>query len=307
MKDHYNISAKVVADSISNGIRITTLQLHYPRFIHAEFMTHRLFSRNASSSRAIPITSVIDQVTQSPATPEHWGKNQSGMQAKHELDIPARARSQQEWMLALDSAVEHAKKLQEFGCHKQIVNRILEPFQHINVIMTATELTNFFWLRNHEDAQPEIKILAERMQEAVDASTPVKLKFGEWHLPFVSTYRDQFGEFLWYFDENGEDISLEEAQKISASACAQVSYRKNDLSLEKAAMIWDRLIFSEPCHASPVEHQATPMLYTEAKHYDSPEAWQPGTTHMTANGELWSGNFRGWVQHRKLLTNESKW
>ena len=307
MKDQFNISAKVVKDSIANGIRISTLQLHYPRFIHAEFMTHRLFSRNASSSRAIPISSVIEQVSQSPATPEHWGKNQSGMQAKEELALPERARSQQEWMLALDSAVQHAKHLQNFGCHKQIVNRILEPFQHINVVMTTTELENFFWLRDHQDAQPEIKILAECMKTALNSSIPQELQYGEWHLPFIDTYRDQFGDILWYLDSEGNNLSIEEAKMISASACAQVSYRKNDLSLEKAEMIWDKLIFSEPCHASPVEHQATPMLYTTADKFDGPEAWQPGTTHMTTNGELWSGNFRGWVQHRKLLSNEAKW
>jgi thymidylate synthase ThyX len=172
--------------------------------------------------------------------------------------------------------------------------------------MTSTEFANFFWLRNHEDAQPEIKILAERMQKAMAESTPIELFQGEWHLPFIRYYRDTDG-ILWYSSDTVEILSLETAKKISASACAQVSYRKNDLSLEKAEMIWDKLIFSEPCHASPVEHQATPMMYTLDSNYDGAEAWEPGVTHMTRNGELWSGNFRGWVQHRKLLDNEAKW
>ena len=77
------ISVKVIADSISAHTkqRITTLELEYPRFIHAELMTHRVFSRNSSSSRAIPIQTMINHIKATTAIPIHWGKNQSGMQA----------------------------------------------------------------------------------------------------------------------------------------------------------------------------------------------------------------------------------
>jgi thymidylate synthase ThyX len=82
------ISAKIIADSISEseyGDRITTFELEYPRFIHGELMTHRLFSRNAASSRAIPINKMMDQVLTAPAMPVEWGLNKSGMQAEEML------------------------------------------------------------------------------------------------------------------------------------------------------------------------------------------------------------------------------
>jgi thymidylate synthase ThyX len=294
-KAHSNITAKVVADSISpEGIRITTMQLHYPRFIHAEVMTHRMFSRNASSSRAIPARSVLEVVKETPAMPVHWGKNQAGMQAQEELDLVAKIQVQQAWLVAMDDAAKHSEFISSKGCHKQIVNRITEPFQYINVIVTATEYENFFWLRNHQDAQPEIKALAEKMYAAREDSCPTLLHPGEWHLPFVVFHKGRYSV-------NGAELTLNQAQKVSASACAQVSYRKNDLSLEKAEDIWQRLIFSEPMHASPVEHQATPINFMGN--------WriQNGVTHEDQWGHLWSGNFRGWIQFRKTLTNEAKW
>lgn len=293
-----NISAQIVTDSVSeSGNRITTFLLHYPRFIHAELMTHRLFSRNASSSRAIPTTNVLQQVSQFPATPEHWGKNQAGMQAYEELDVPIRAQAQQEWLLAMDSAIAHAGKMQELGCHKQIVNRISEPFQHINVLVTATEFANFFHLRNHPDAQPEIHMLADKMQELYEYTQPRELYEGEWHLPFLDIVKNQY-KTRYYIEDN--EVPLEQALRISASACAQVSYRKNDLSIEKADMIWNKLIFSTPCHASPIEHQATPMP-------DFTSLQSDGVSHMDKAGKLWSGNFKGWIQYRKLIEGEAVW
>jgi hypothetical protein len=69
-----SITAKVIADSIADGCpRLITLQLRYPRFIHSEFMTHRAFSRNASSSRAIPVERLIQDVIDDPAMPVYWG------------------------------------------------------------------------------------------------------------------------------------------------------------------------------------------------------------------------------------------
>lgn len=292
---HNNIWAKVVCDSISpEGIRITTMQLHYPRFIHAEVMTHRLFSRNASSSRAIPAKSVLQTVREMPAMPIHWGKNQPGMQANEELDLVEKVQVQQAWLVAMDEACKHSEFMSAKGCHKQLVNRITEPWQYINVVVTATEWENFFWLRNHKDAQPEIQYLAKQMYTARESSTPKLLHPGEWHLPFVEFEKGR------YFADSAE-LTIEEAQKISASACAQVSYRKNDLSLAKAESIWNKLIFAEPVHASPVEHQATPISISKN--------WrlQLGVTHEDQWGYLWSGNFRGWIQFRKTLANEAKW
>lgn len=295
-----NISAEIVADSVSpKGKRITTFVLEFHRFILPEFNTHRLFSRNAASSRAIPVAKVIEHMHYNSAEPIHWGKNQAGMQAKEELEQPNKTRVQQQWVESKFNAMDTASEMSAEGAHKQIVNRILEPFQMIRVVCTATEYDNFFYLRYHADAQPEIAELARVMWEAREQSEPELLLPGEWHTPFVNHERDADGN-LSYF---AEDISLDEAQsykhltldealKISSSCCAQVSYRKADVSLEKALSIYDKLITMKPCHASPLEHQATPV---------NGEIWPEGVTHQDCNGYPWSGNFKQWVQYRQLI------
>lgn len=289
------ISATVVADSVSEaGVRITTFELEYPRFIHSEFMTHRQFSRNAASSRAIPIEKMIEQVETNPAMPIHWGKNQSGMQAKEEVDDVLSAQA--EWEGSAYEVGAYAEVLQKRGLHKQIVNRLLEPYQMIKVVCTATEYDNFFYLRLHEDAQPEICELAYVMCTARDKSAPQELMTGEWHLPYLQSRRD--GEGLSYFSMENDLLSLEDAIKISASLCAQVSYRKADESLDKALKIYDMLVTMKPVHASPFEHQATPIdphIFGTHK--------VEGATHEDRYGDLWSGNFRGWVQNRQLIPN----
>ena len=285
-----NISAKIIADSVSpDGIRITTLELEYPRFIHAEFMTHRVFSRNAASSRAIPVAKVIEQVRNDPAMPVHWGKNQPGMQAAGELGGDVLAVAQQHWRAAALNAADIAEGLAELGLHKQVANRILEPFQRMKTVVTATEWYNFFELRCHPDAQPEIQVLACAMRDAMAASTPTKLGFGEWHLPYVESMVSDTGDGTRHYGAKGE-LSLTEALKISASCCAQVSYRKLDDSLDKALGVYERLVGSVPFHASPFEHQATPVLPDK----------------VFVDNYL-CRNFRGWVQHRALLEDGDYW
>ena len=295
------ISAKIVAHSITPaGKEIITWELEYPRFIHAEFMTHRVFSRNAASSRAIPVAAVIEQVRNNPAMPIHWGKNQPGMQAQEELNPILRKSAEYLWRKGAYLAAGIAEALVKLGLHKQATNRILEPFQLIKVVMTTTEDDNWFWLRNHEDAQPEIKELARLMLEAKEKSLPICLKPGDWHVPY---YDD--GSWLGSaYEEN----TLEEALAISSSCCAQVSYRKLDDSLEKAQMVYSRLVESEPVHASPFEHQATPMENSNGRWGmccdDIPDGyWQEGVTHMDKEYNFWSGNFCGWIQHRQLIPN----
>lgn len=294
------IKVKIIADSKSSvdGKRITTFELEYHRYIHGELMTHRMFSRNAASSRAIPVAKMIEMVDSSPATPIHWGKNQAGMQAKEELDSQQKNYAIHEWQQAAYDAVGWADILNKRGVHKQVVNRILEPFQMMKTVLTATEFDNFFWLRNHEDAQPEIKRLAELMLEAMNSSEPVLLQHGDWHMPYFG------GEDAGYWLQ-GCGIPLEDALAISSSCCAQVSYRKLDDSLEKAKDIFSKLIESKPCHASPTEHQATPMKYPKTDGFcadDTAEGlWQEGVTHMDKSYNFWSGNFKGFVQHRQLI------
>lgn len=292
------IKATIVADSISEGgVRITTFELEYHRYIHSEFMTHRQFSRNAASSRAIPIDKVIEQVLKSTAYPIHWGKNQSGMQAKDECynevyswkdDVAKSAPDA--WFDSAQFSALQASRFHKAGYHKQIVNRILEPYQMIKVVCTATEYDNFFYLRDHPDAQPEIAELAHCMKEARDMSEPQLLSVGEWHLPYIDK--------IWRIEET---VTLENAIKISASLCAQVSYRKADESIEKALKIYDMLVNMKPVHASPFEHQATPMLSSLSDVFGMFPGYEEGYTHTDRKGNRWSGNFRGWIQHRQLI------
>lgn len=300
------IKATIIARSKSsvNGKEIVTFELIYPRFIHSELMTHRLFSRNAASSRAIPVAKMIEQVRTSPAVPCHWGKNQPGMQAKEELDEMTKNAVVCEWEEAASNAARNAEAMMVMGAHKQLVNRILEPFQMMKTVLTATEFDNFFWLRKHADAQPEIKVLAEKMWEALQVSKAVELEPGDWHTPY-------FGAGYWLKDCG---VPLCDALAISSSCCAQVSYRLLDDSLEKAREIFKKLVESKPVHASPFEHQASPMKEeirqfcrsdVNVRGYSS--TWEKGITHQGKDDSLWSGNFKGWIQHRQLIEDNACW
>lgn len=301
------IKATIVADSISahTGQRITTFELDYPRFIHAEMLTHRQFSRNSASSRAIPIDKMIELVETNTATPIYWGLNQAGMQAKKEHDDMGKELSMALWLKAKDYAVGVAKELQSLGLHKQIVNRVLEPFQMIKVLVTATNYDNFFNLRCHKDAQPEIKHLADLMYQAMQKSIPEVLKAGEWHTPYVHHYRNENGELEYYvLDKNYKEfLSKDDAIKVSCSCSAQISYRNNDTSLRKAISIYDKLVNSSPVHASAFEHCATPIDGS----VDEELGTDTGITHfLPYNGDSFtpcSGNFVNWVQYRQLIPN----
>jgi thymidylate synthase ThyX len=268
------IEAKVVAHSISEkGKEIVTLQLRYPRFIHAEFMTHRVFSRNSASSRAIPVAKMIEQVRSDPAEPVHWGKNQPGMQAREEVADIGEARRQ--WRLAANVAADRAEFMNAMGLHKQIVNRILEPWQWMQTIVTATEWENFFDLRCHPDAQPEIQALAVAMRTAIRESVPVQRPYQaanteeSWHLPYIT------------HDER-RSVRVPKLLAMSVARCARVSYLKHDgthATFEEDVALFDRLVGSTPIHASPCEHQAAPMQVAECQ----------------------SRNLLGWLQFRQLL------
>jgi len=218
--------AEIILDSVSiAGPRLITMELTYPRFIHAEFMTHRMFSRNAASSRAIPTRKMIDMVLNDPAMPVYWGKNKRGMAAKEEIKEVELAKKM--WLKARDEAVHHAHCLKNLNAHKQIVNRIIEPWKNITVICTATEWDNFYGLRRHEDAQPEIHHLANMMFEARENSRPVQRI---WHLPYVQ--------------EDEEDVPLDVKKNISVARCARVSYLTHDgkRNIDKDLTLHERLL-----------------------------------------------------------------
>ena len=305
---HKLISAKVIADSVCpQGVRMTTMEIEYPRFILAELNTHRMLSKNSASSRAIPVKAMHEFIRANPATPVSWGKNQPGMKANEDVGSSVAIEAEQIWNRAKDDALHWADALaHKLAIHKQIANRITEPWMTMKTVISGTEWNNFFHLRNHADAQPEIKALAEAMTVAYTTHLPVPLKPGQWHLPYITIAEYVPTGELQYLNNNFDPISLEEAKIVSASCCAQVSYRKNDDSFDKAKKIYDQLILSEPVHASPIEHQATPMDVDSMCRFE-PDTWQPGVTHVSANSDLWSGNLRGWIQYRKLIRNEAVW
>jgi thymidylate synthase ThyX len=272
------ITATVVADSInpSHNARLVTLALHYPRFVHAEFMTHRMFSRNASSSRAIPVEKMVERVRKHPAKPVEWGKNKPGMQAHELLDERACREANHIWNETADMSADQASRMSLLGVHKQIANRLLEPYQYMYVVVSATEWDNFFALRCHPDADPTMQELANTMKRALDHSIS---KETEWHLPFLSER-----------DHTIKDITAKIA--ISVARCARVSYVKHDGTASTPAddmVLYQRLLDSG--HMSPFEHVATPMAAQTGW-------WENGVTHTDSNRGWWSGNFRGWIQHR---------
>jgi hypothetical protein len=278
------ISATLIASSYRMGFNtpafIHTVQLRYPRFIHSELMTHRAFSRNAASSRAIPVAKMITQVRNDPAMPIHWGANQPGMQAHQELDGDTRLGAIAEWKRAARSAADYAEELNVLGTHKQIANRILEPFQFMNTIVTATEWSNFFDLRAHPDAQPEFQELAYAIHALLTFACEE---------PGASVHRVSGDSFNWHdvdrwhlpYVEQSERMSyqLPVLLAISAARCARVSYLTHD---GEKPNVWNdiqlflRLVGSEPLHASPIEHQGCP----------------------TKNPHERSANFLGWQQFR---------
>lgn len=280
------ISVKIICDSRYGGDRLTTMELKYPRFIHAEFMTHRVFTRNASSSRAIPIQRQIDMIKEDTAMPIHWGKNQSGMQAREELTGSDLTNAKIQWLYARDEAIAAAEALIEIGAHKQIVNRILEPFSHITVLVTADSWGNFFALRDHPDAQPEIRELARQMKLAMDSWVPQVLDSpDEWHLPYIDEQdvKDAQDKIRSTSITRAMPTRSEVAKilcAVSAARCARVSYLTHDKkrpTLEEDMNLFYRLAHANPPHMSPCEHQAHPCR------------------------EPREGNYRRWSQFRHTI------
>lgn len=300
--------AKVLADSISQkDYRLTTMQVTLPRFVLAEYNTHRAFSRNSASSRAIPVEKQIIRVLEDPAMPVFWGANQPGMKARSELLNDDKLVAMEQWLrqrdfavlgaVALNGGIERLhdeglkEKLIDLGAsypvidtahliepaHKQIVNRLLEPFMWQTILTTATDWDNFFALRTHPDAQPEIQHASILMKQSYEESQPDFKGENDWHLPLI-----QADEQEWAKEH------LNQAIKVAIGRCARVSYLTHDgkRDLQKDIELHDSLL--EAGHMSPFEHVAMPMKQEEL-----------------ANGQLYSGNFRGWKQYRKTIPYEN--
>lgn len=274
------ISAKILADTISlHGVRLTTVELHYHRYILPELNTHRAFSRNGASSRAIPTEKLIESCISEAVEPLEWGLNQRGMQAFTVADPFLEAEGREIWNAARADAIKHASALADKGFAKQIVNRVLEPYLSTRTVVTATDWANFDTLRDHQDAQPEIRKLAREIIAAKAASTPKRLGVNEWHLPYIlpedydavhssgATVASAVKELLschpnqWFQNEATLLLAM-----ISAARCARVSYRTVDgkaTKIEDDLALFERLIKTQPVHASPTEHQATPWGSSE--------------------------------------------
>lgn len=265
------IGAKVVADSRcgATGCRITSFLLTYPRFIHSEVMTHRVLSRNAASSRAIPVERMIRAVEENTAMPLVWTTAQKGMQGGPPLSGEAKEAAVARWNEAMRDAVRHARALLYLGCHKQVANRLLEPFAHMTTLATATEWGNFFSLRAHPLAEPTFEALARLMLAAYTTSVPADLGPGEWHLPFGEKMRPA--------------APLDERLRVAVARCARTSYVSFDgeFTPEQDMELHDKLAASG--HWSPFEHPACAL-----------------------EGPWHSGNFVGFAQYRKSFPDENR-
>lgn len=276
------ISAKVIADSVSSeGSRLTTMELRFHRFILAELNTHRKFSRNSASSRAVPIQKQIEQVRTDPAIPIEFGTRQPGMQAGPPLEDQELDDALEYWLESAENACIAATRLDNLGVHKQVVNRLLEPYLWHTAIVSSTEWDNFFSQRLSPLAQPEFGELAQKMHEAITRSSPVERTYDMdnemdfWHLPYVS-------------DEERAELGMK-AVHVSTARCARVSYLTHDgnVNVAKDLELYDKLTTANPPHYSPMEHPARPLYHSDVT--------------STITFDEWSEtNFDGWMQWRQV-------
>lgn len=297
-----SITVSIIADS-TNWLnkRLTTFVLEYPRYIHSELLTHRVFSKNSASSRAIPIEKFVRSVYDNPAVPK-WTHNKAGMQGDLVTEQSLLDQASIIWMDTRTQVIDKAIQLHSLGIHKQNVNRLLEPWMHMKIILTGTEFDNWFALRDHPMAMPEIALLASYMKEALGDSVPKLLQPGEWHIPF-GDQMDFSSVVLGFNDHQSDKETINEVKlKVSVARCARVSYNNVDgtsSSIEKDLELYARLAGSDPKHLSPTEHQARVPTRVELRQFNSlyialDNSW------MWNTGRYFS-NLSGWIQYRKLV------
>lgn len=228
-------------------------------------------SRNAASSRAVPTKEFRRRIITDPVVPVEFGVNRKGMQATEQLEGSQLFLVKQLWLSARWPAVFFHYLLTDLlHLHKQVANRLLEPWAWADVVVSGTEWKNFFYLRANPAAQPEFRTAATLMKTAYDNNVPSVLYSGDWHLPYVT------------IDER-KLYSVEQLRYISAARCARVSYylREGGLSSsDKDIAMCEKLLKDK--HASPFEHVAC------------------ATKELTRYG-----NYVGWRQWRKDFENES--
>ena len=289
---------RVVANSrgyLAHHLDLFTFYLVYPRFIHSEVMTHKDFSRSAASSRAIPVARMLSQVWNNPAMPIHWGVNQKGMQASDCFTGFTRNFLRNLWQLCGRTVCVFVWVAMKVGLHKQVANRMLEPWQLMHVTLTTCKLANFYNLRIHADAQPEIRQLATLMRLAHHGSEPKILRAGEWHLPWITD--EDIADVRGMAGTDKEQTEL--LKKMSAARCARSSYANFDgkRSIDGDLATYSKLVDSEPVHASPCEHQATPdqqitAVVSSGNTTTMQRQWKNPSLH---------GNLTGYIQYRNTI------
>lgn len=298
-------NVEILKDSIGpSKQRLTTWLLTYPRFIHSELLTHKIFSKNSASSRAIRPAVMWENLKKDPVMPVWWGKEQPGMSARAELDEPDKTRARITWVQACKEAIEKAQYLSTIGLHKQITNRITEPWMWITVILTATSFSNLFRLRNHPDAQPEFQYMVKQMVRMYKHNTPTVLQAGEWHIPYDRVTPEDVEVIKSYASEH-QMTDSEVLRAVATGRIARVSYLTHDgkRDVRKDIELSLRLSQNNPPHLSPFEHVAQAM---------SVDTWnqrcQQFLDQARENNECFNpgllGNIVGWLQLRKTIPNE---
>lgn len=361
VRGKFGVYAKVLKHSISPaGVNLLTFEVSYPRIILAELNTHGMICKNSSSSRAIPFEKMKASLTGRPirfganqAGMQDKGEDFGGPvvlpdylkpafdaylleQAreagydKSPIDAEAYVHPETNefalsaygaWHFYKFLATSMSQGFYEAGYHKQVYNRLTEACQMMKTVLSATEWANFFWLRDHDAADPSLQELAHCMHEAAKLSTPEFLYPGEWHLPYVHSGRGlvhdnvQYpGLEYWIDPAEGTDkeyLTLDQAIKVSSARCAAVSFRNVDYGVDKSAEVFAKLTSDLRIHGSAFQHQGTPMKAAgeyRVEHNEpfQPETWEEGITHVDREGQLWSAQFRGWRMHRKLIAGENK-
>ena len=307
------MQVEVILASAANACpHIYTIRMRYPRPIHGEIMTHRVFGRNARSSRAVPVQTMLNEVRNTPYVPWHWGKNQKGMQATEECNelltvtgvhdpdgygldwCEVNLTREEAWLRARDAAADIAEAFMEAGYHKQNPNRLLESFSWIDTLITATQWDNFLWLRQHHAAEPHLQDLANLVAQAISEADVQNLTLGEWHLPYIT---EEDWKLAYDTTNHVDGMIVDKLLKISAARCARISYKpfNGESSIEAELDRYNLLVTDERVHASPLEHQAKPDEHFKCPTTGQPERWHYQHLH---------GNLTGWIQHRKLIPNE---
>jgi hypothetical protein len=258
--------------------------------VHADFMTHRTHSRNASSARAIPVEKLLQKIEDDPVLPVWWGKNQKGMQAREELAREDIEKARMLWLEGRDFNVGLARRLGKVGLHKQLANRVAEPWMFIVVVLTATETDNYAALRTEGMAQPELEDVVVKTMTALKESTPQKLGRGAWHLPLVTGYDE--------VDLRARNFSDFDLCMVSSARCSRASYMTHEGKRDPVGDLDQAENLISNGHMSPFEHVAQAMTVEQWEEYAMAAA------HEWATKRVPVGNFWGWKQFRKTLRNE---